>query len=455
MIGRCRWLVLPLVALHCACATPGVVRLDTARSAPVVYTPPPDARTVEMAQREFVEMVSVLALNTRLPLELAGAFGESPVAWRGTEDTGWGLVRVGFFTDRDDGLQAGPASRVTLSGAAEHLTLRERQDFALSCALDRVWVGVAEAVRATVDPQALKAMVASALCTYMLLVVAPEPVTKFIAIALTAYLIAYVGCVPLWNMVDAYRLLRESCRQATTLHQLEKAGNRFGEVMGDNGARVLIMVALAAAGGRAGMSLKGPALPGYARAALASETNVGLRLAAVAEGGVQSISVRPGTLAVGVTPSAVASTAWGAGQGGGPRRKGSLTGRPRRLEPNDKKPENIRAAQRENESARTLADNGYDVEQNPPGAPSNNKKPDYRINGEYSDCYAPSTDVPRNVWKTIQNKITTDQAPNIILNLDDSTLELGAMQKQLHDWPIPGLKRVIAIRGESITHIYP
>jgi hypothetical protein len=37
---------------------------------------------------------------------------------------------------------------------------------------------------------------------------------------------------------------------------------------------------------------------------------------------------------------------------------------------------------RENEWADVLAENGYDVEQNPPPKP-NGKKPDYRIEGEY------------------------------------------------------------------------
>ncbi len=43
---------------------------------------------------------------------------------------------------------------------------------------------------------------------------------------------------------------------------------------------------------------------------------------------------------------------------------------------------------RENESADTFAQHGYDVEQNPPPKP-NGKEPDYKIEGEYFDNYAP------------------------------------------------------------------
>lgn len=171
-------------------------------------------------------------------------------------------------------------------------------------------------MKATVNPVALKAMVSAALCAYMMLLVAPEPVTKLVAIALAAYLVAYVGMGPLWNMVEGFRRLRDESEKATSFAALEEIGHRFGRVMGENGARVAILVVLAAAGGRAGLAKNGPTLPGYAQAAMAAETQAGFQLAAVAAGEIQSISISAGALTVGLAPTAVAAVAWGPEEGG-------------------------------------------------------------------------------------------------------------------------------------------
>lgn len=43
-----------------------------------------------------------------------------------------------------------------------------------------------------------------------------------------------------------------------------------------------------------------------------------------------------------------------------------------------------------------------------------------------------------------------------MLNLADSPADLGAMRAQLHDWPVDGLKEVIAIdKLGNILHLYP
>lgn len=283
-----RWVPLLLVPWFLGCATTHAVQLNTGTGRPIVYRPPARAKPVRVGQGEFVEVVSRLMLE--LPLSLA-------------PEGGLGRVRLAAF-------QAGAAPRDVL-----FLDDSERRDLALSYALDSVWQGVAVAVNATINPVALKAMISSALCAYMLLVVAPEPVTKFIAIALTAYLVAYVGFEALWNMVEAFRQLRDESAQATSFAQLEHVGHRFGVVMGDNGARVLIMALLAAAGGRAGLAAKGPTLPGYAQAAFAAEAQAGFSLAAVAAGGVQSLSVSASGLVVSLAPAAVASVAWKEGGG--------------------------------------------------------------------------------------------------------------------------------------------
>jgi hypothetical protein len=104
----------------------------------------------------------------------------------------------------------------------------------------------------------------------------------------------------------------------------------------------------------------------------------------------------------------------------------------------------IRSLTRENESATTLANNGYKVQQNPPTLP-NGKNPDYIINGQVFDSYAPSTGNVRNAARVIEGKVAGGQADNVVVNLTDSSITPSALRDQLTNYPIPGLKQVIII----------
>ncbi|HYO73799.1 MAG TPA: hypothetical protein VEU33_47810 [Archangium sp.] len=138
-----------------------------------------------------------------------------------------------------------------------------------------------------------------------------------------------------------------------------------------------------------------------------------------------------------------------------PPKKGTMSGHPTRIPPGEKDPKNISALTRENESAKTLTDHGYDVEQNPPTLP-NGRNPDYRIGGEYYDCYAPSNSNPRNIASYIEKeKVLKGQADKVILNLDDSKVTMDAMKKQLTDYPIAGLKEVLVVRGGDVSKLFP
>jgi hypothetical protein len=304
------------------------------------------------------------------------------------------------------------------------------------------------------DPLAFKVMVYTALCTYLvlLLVPVPEPVTKGVAAVLTVYLVAYLGLGPMRELVRAGDRLLEESERATSTAELKAAGQRFGRVLGDSGMRVLLLMATAALGGKGSMVGKGPKLPGFGRAALLSPVRTGVRLEAA--GQVGTVVLGAEELVVGLAPTAVAANAMGPGSGAPPPKKGSLTGQPNRPRANDKDPENLRAAQRENESARTLAENGYDVEQRP--LPNRyGKKPDYKINGEYADCYAPSNNDPRSILDRVARKVNEKQAERIILNLDDSQVEMGALKEHLRENPIADLKEIIIIRGGKVILFHP
>jgi len=155
-----------------------------------------------------------------------------------------------------------------------------------------------------------------------------------------------------------------------------------------------------------------------------------------------------------LAPTAVAANAMGPGGGEPPPKKGSLTGRPSQAG-QDADEATKKGIERENESAQLLAKNGYDVEQNPPRR-SNGKAPDYRINGMYYDCMAPSTPSVRNIASRIKReKIDSGQVDRVVLNLDDTSVTVEAMRKQLLDWPISGLKELIAIKDGKAILLFP
>ncbi len=178
----------------------------------------------------------------------------------------------------------------------------------------------------------------------------------------------------------------------------------------------------------------------------------GVRLEAA--GQVGTVVLGAEELVVVLAPTAVAATAMGPGGVTPPPKKGSLTGRPAKPRAKDKDPENLRSVQRENESARVLADNGYDIEQNPPSN-SYNKNPDHKLNGEYADCYAPSTSDAYSIIQRIAGKVNTRQASRIVLNLDDSQVALEVLKKEILENPIAGLKDIIVIRDGKIILFHP
>jgi hypothetical protein len=122
--------------------------------------------------------------------------------------------------------------------------------------------------------------------------------------------------------------------------------------------------------------------------------------------------------------------------------KGALSGTPTKIPPLSDAA-TARALNLENESAVKLSQNGYNVVQNPTVAGL--KNPDYLIDGEIFDNYAPSTNNVRNIATTIEGKVTSAQAPNMVINLTDSAATPAQLQEQITNYPISGLQKVIVI----------
>lgn len=345
-----------------------------------------------------------------------------------------------------------PGDCLSLLQDGLRLDATDRLTLAVGFSLDTVWEGVTAAVEEQLSSTALKALVAGFVTSYVLMLAAPEPIiTKAVAVVLTGYLVAYLGLGPFWSLVQASRELKAATEKATTFAELEEAGHHFGRVLGENGARILILAVTAGLGGRAGMLAKGPLLPGFAGASMQAEALLSLELAALSE--ARSIALTSSGLVVHLASGAVVATAMGPSRAGVPSRQGSLTGRPTRSQPLDDAATR-QAHQRENESARLLAENGHQVEQNPPPR-SNGKKPDYKVDGEYFDCYAPSTPNPRSIASGIKRKVDSLQAQRIVLNLDDSGVALEALKQQLQDFPIPGLLEVLVVRNGQLIRFFP
>lgn len=121
---------------------------------------------------------------------------------------------------------------------------------------------------------------------------------------------------------------------------------------------------------------------------------------------------------------------------------GSLAGHVTKTTPQMTK-ENIRSLNRENESAQILSKSGFNVEQNPIVA--GRKDPDYRINGEVFDNYAPKSGSVRNIHSEVKRKVTSGQTTNVVINISDTTVSVPAIQQQLTKCPIMGLDKVIVV----------
>jgi len=441
-------LVVPWLA---ACVSGPPVRLETGQGAPIVYRPPADEPPpVRVSQEEFVSALTDLMLLTPLSLEFPEREGRVVRA-------SWGASMgdpAQAWMERQCAASEPPDGCLVLPSNAPPPETLARLRLALSFAMDTVWQGAAVPVSEYMDPLAFKVMVYTALCTYLvlLLVPVPEPVTKGVAAVVTLYLVVYLGLGPMRELVRAGDRLLEESERATTTEELRAAGQRFGRVLGDSGMRVLLLMATAALGGKGSMVGKGPKLPGFGKAALLSPVRTGVRLEAA--GQVGSVVLGAEELVVVLAPTAVAANAMGPGGGEPPPKKGSLTGRPSQAG-QDADEATKKGIERENESAQLLAKNGYDVEQNPPRR-SNGKAPDYRINGMYYDCMAPSTPSVRNIASRIKReKIDSGQVDRVVLNLDDTSVTVEAMRKQLLDWPISGLKELIAIKDGKAILLFP
>lgn len=115
-----------------------------------------------------------------------------------------------------------------------------------------------------------------------------------------------------------------------------------------------------------------------------------------------------------------------------------------------------RSLERENETARILAQNGYKIEQNP-NLSNTSRNPDYLIEENIFDCYSPAEKTPsNNIRSTIYEKVMIkQQTERVVLNLNDWVGNVDDILNALYDNPIANLKEVLVVRNGKVFGIYP
>ena len=332
------WLVLALAVT--GCSTTRLVRMDTGDGPPIVHTPFTEdgAGPVELSDDEFEEVMAALARDVRPsanPLrearqlfgvpERGGVYlyhprGPRLIPQEEEKDPDGPRLLESYADDEltraygrwcERKSQPGDCLRLLAEGPL--LASDGKYSLAIAIAMDSVWEETAEALEGMADPQALMATVSASVSMYLLLWSLPEPVSKGLAALLTATAIAYLGVDTVWTLLEGWISLVRKVDRATTFEQLSEAGEAYGEVLGENAARIFIMLATAAIGNTAGLAAKASRLPGSAQAAVAVETQAGYQYVAI--GSVQSVAMAAEGFTIALAPNAVAMAARGRGGG--------------------------------------------------------------------------------------------------------------------------------------------
>ncbi|HEY0093168.1 MAG TPA: AHH domain-containing protein [Archangium sp.] len=169
------------------------------------------------------------------------------------------------------------------------LSHRDRFAVALSLALTPA-VEAATGVLQDFSATAMTTLL-TGLSLYLLVLLAPEPISKSLAIAMTLFLWGYLGH-ELWGLISATEQLWEDAEEASTFRELRESSERYAQVLGPNTLRILLLLATWKAGARAS---QGGGLPGLPQAVHNAATVGGFRLPAAAVEAT-SVSVVEGRL---------------------------------------------------------------------------------------------------------------------------------------------------------------
>lgn len=123
--------------------------------------------------------------------------------------------------------------------------------------------------------------------------------------------------------------------------------------------------------------------------------------------------------------------------------------------------ENRDALDRENTSASIMARRGFNVTQNPTepqrGDPrlDAEKNPDYVVEGEVFDHYAPTTPRWRNIRIAMMAKIKSGQTRRIALCLDGTPITAEQVIENITKTEIVGLEQLLITKGGKVIGAWP
>ena len=215
--------------------------------------PPPEAETVE-SKGEWRLETHHGRVFTLIPEEQKGPVRLSPEA--------------------DEKLKADYLQWCTVQGGGDCLCLLDdgpylgpddRRAFALALAFGSVLDETRQALtRELLDVRALISMVVWTVALYCMLWLVPEPTTKLVAASLTVILMGYLGLKTVYDLMDGWALMADTAYHASTYEELRAAGAQFGQVLGQEAARAMILAVAALTGHTLGqVAARVKSLPGF------------------------------------------------------------------------------------------------------------------------------------------------------------------------------------------------
>jgi hypothetical protein len=313
-------LALGVLLVGCATAAPPVSEAAVDGEERVFAALPTDFAPVQVGDAEFSAAMAGLVLE--MPLRVA----PSPVPMRpgrryalasGSMEGQACQPELARAYGRFCARRGTPGDCLSLFEDGSCLQDDDRRRIALALAVEPALEGVSAEVRAMLDPTRVAAMASLTITAYMALIVAPEPLSKGAAAAFTVLMWSYLR-MEFWGLLEGWMVLSEESARATTFAELREAGERFGQRIGPNSVRILVMVGTAAIGETAALLSRAPNLPGFANASLRGAQHGGVRvLAAAAETEKVIVSVAEGTIRVVLPANALAMS------GGEPRQNPS------------------------------------------------------------------------------------------------------------------------------------
>ncbi len=283
------WFLLALFLCACATGAPHGSLLVGYRYNPltpplppkeyVTLTPSSDFVPVHVSDREFREAFTQFILEVPLkvvtrpvgPLPGRPVLASWPSSGAGDNSVEGGYARL---CER----RGSPGDCFWLLGEGPHDTLLSHGDrfiLALSLALTPA-VEAAAGVLQGFSAHAMTALLTS-LSLYLVVLMAPEPISKGLALAMTVFLWGYLGH-ELWGLISATKHLWDEVEAASTFSGLRGASERYAQVLGPNTMRVLILLATRKVGAEGKEAMTGSGLPGFPQAARNAATVGGLRL---------------------------------------------------------------------------------------------------------------------------------------------------------------------------------